>query len=125
MNKVLVIDDEPMILETIRRALESEGYEVSVAASGAKGLEELRGSSFDLTIVDILMPEMDGIEIIREMKRISPSLNVIAISGGGRIDNSSFLSMAEQLGANDSLKKPFSLMELRQRVGNLCGANKH
>src|SRR3954451_24443438 len=109
MSKLLVIDDEARVRKTIRLALERVGHDVVEAENGRVGLQVLRSAEFDLIITDILMPEMEGLETIRALREGGAAIKVLAISGGGRWNNAECLAMAKKFGADDTLRKPFSL----------------
>jgi CheY-like chemotaxis protein len=106
MHKILVIDDNVVVRNTIVQLLEGEGYEVVSAEDGRRGLNVFRAERPDLVITDIIMPEKEGIETIRDIRETSPNAKIIAISGGGRIGNTDFLRIARQLGASDVISKP-------------------
>jgi CheY-like chemotaxis protein len=106
MPKILVIDDNVVVRNTLVQILESEGYEVVSAEDGRRGLTVYRSEKPDLVITDIIMPEKEGIETIRDIRGLSPDAKIIAISGGGRIGSTDFLKIARQLGASDVLAKP-------------------
>lgn len=112
MKRVLVIDDDRLIRMMLRQVLENEGYEVIEASDGREGLHTLRKTNADLILTDIIMPEMEGIETIREIKELLPEIKIIAMSGGGRIGPVPYLEMARDLGADHSLKKPIDQSEL-------------
>ena len=120
MKSVLVIDDEPLVRKTIRLVLEQLGYEVQEAETGVEGIKLAGQRKFDLVITDILMPDMDGLETIINLKSASNTPKLLAISGGGRTKNTEFLNIAEKLGADDTLKKPFDLADLRVKVQAMC-----
>lgn len=109
---ILVIDDEQLIRLQIRSALELEGFTVREAANGNEGLARIAEAVPDVVITDILMPDMEGIETILELRRQHPAIRIIAISGGGRTGNKDFLRTAHHLGADRTLAKPFGLAEL-------------
>jgi CheY-like chemotaxis protein len=115
----LVIDDEELIRELVKEMLEAEGYVVSTAANGKEGVRLYRKELSDLIITDIFMPEMEGLETIRELQRGSPNVKIIAISGGGEKGMLSFLSYAKRFGALRTLEKPFSRQELLTTVREL------
>jgi DNA-binding response OmpR family regulator len=117
MARILLIDDDAMVRDTIRHILIAEAHDVTIAEDGNSALHLFRKSSFDLVITDIMMPEKDGIEIIREMRAIRAGTRILAISGGGRIGNTDFLKIAERLGANAVVAKPFDPDELVERIG--------
>jgi DNA-binding NtrC family response regulator len=100
---LLVIDDEPNILTTLRRALELEGYDVDVAGAGRIGLEKLADRDVDLVLLDVQMPEMDGLAVLRTIRERHPDVPVIMMSGHGTIETA---VSATQLGARDFLEKP-------------------
>jgi DNA-binding response OmpR family regulator len=113
MNEtILVIDDDEAVPYAIRRAFREEGFTVALAADGQEGLELLEGVSPDLVITDLIMPEKEGLETIREMRKRRPDLPIIAISGGGRLVGSDFLDVARRLGADETIVKPFEPEQL-------------
>jgi CheY-like chemotaxis protein len=118
-KRILVIDDENLIREIVKEMLEVEGYVVSTAANGKEGLLLYRKELPDLIITDIFMPEMEGLETIRELHRSSPDVKILAISGGGERGMLSFLSHARRFGALRTLEKPFSREELLNSVREL------
>src|SRR5512137_82004 len=103
--RVLTVDDEQVVVESIRRVLTAEGYEVATATSARGGLDLLRKEQFDLLLVDIKMPEMDGIELLRAARDISPDTEVLIVTGYATIDTA---VEAIKLGAFDYLEKPVS-----------------
>lgn len=119
MAKILIIDDDQMVSATIELLLLKAGHTVTVAANGNLGVASYKASPADLIITDIIMPEKEGIETIQEIRALSPKVPIIAISGGGRTKNYDFLRMANKIGANEVLKKPFANDELLGLV-NKC-----
>lgn len=114
MATVLLIDDEEQVRTLFQTALEESGYRVLSAAGGKEGLRLLEEEPVDLILVDIFMPDMDGLELIQLLRKTQPDGKIIAMSGGtGEWD---YLAVAKRLGANDTLQKPFSLEELRNAV---------
>ena len=107
MARILIIDDDPSILSTLRRAVERAGHEVSAADNGLAGLAQLASAPVDLVVTDIVMPEMEGIELIERLRRGYPGLPVIAMSGGGRVLPNTYLALARAMGASRILIKPF------------------
>ena len=99
-----------------------EGHEVIEANQGDEGLRLYRAKPADLVITDIIMPEMDGIEVIMALRREAPQLKVIAMSGGGRFMQMEPLSMAEPLGAFATLRKPFELDAMIETVKRALAA---
>jgi CheY-like chemotaxis protein len=117
---ILVIDDDPAILSVAELLLKRDGHEVVVAREASKGLRALEDEPFDLVIVDIFMPEMDGLETINQVHRLRPGLPVIVMSGyqfeTALAPRPDFLHMATELGATSSLKKRFRPADLLQAV---------
>ncbi len=109
---VLLVDDDDNVLKTISPMLTDAGFKVVAVTEARVGLDELQANAFDLIITDILMPDMEGIEFIMKLRAKSPRVPIIAISGGGRISNASFLTFAQKLGANAVLEKPFGRDQL-------------
>ena len=107
--RVLLIEDDAAVRRIVRKMLERGRHEVTEAENGRVGLERLSDSAFDLVITDIVMPEMDGIETLIELRKLYPALKVIAMSGGGRTGNMDLLSSAKKLGASAVLHKPFTI----------------
>ncbi len=91
---------------------EDTGHDVTLAEDGAKGLKILNATLPDLVITDIIMPEKEGLETIREIKRDYPNVKIIVISGGGNLDVKSYFKIAQTFGADASLAKPFMPSEL-------------
>ena len=122
MNRILVIDDEKDIRTALKQILELEGYEVDLAANGRDGLAKLEEHGADLVITDIIMPGIDGVATVGQIKKSRPDLPVIVISGGGNvapasyepgaISTSAFLASAQKAGAERTLTKPFERKEI-------------
>lgn len=121
MPRILVIEDDAEVRELLERVLTREGYAVSTAANGKQGVASFGEQAFDLVITDIIMPEKDGIEAIMDLKRRRPDLKLIAISGGGRVEPGNYLHSAQLLGANRTLRKPFTNDEIVAAVRELLG----
>ncbi len=110
---ILIVDDEEAIRTSLRSILEDEGYEVAVAATGAEALKIYGTDPPDLMILDIWMPEMDGLETLRRVKEFVPATQVMMISGHGSIETA---VKAIKLGAYDYIEKPLSLENVTLRV---------
>jgi CheY-like chemotaxis protein len=121
-HKILVIDDNVVVRNTIVQILESEGYEVIGAEDGRRGLHAFRTEHPDLVVTDIIMPEKEGIETIRDIRAESPNAKIIAISGGGRMGNTDFLKIARQLGASEAVAKPLDPDHFLDIVKNCLAA---
>lgn len=116
MPRILVIDDEPEITEVLRDALEAAGYDVLIAQDGDAGIALCRQSQIDLVLTDIVMPHRDGIETIIELRRLFPSLKIIAMSGGGTLRTPEYLRAAALLGSTRTISKPFALRDVVEAV---------
>ena len=112
-GRVLLVDDEQRIVNFIRRGLEAEGLEVDPASDGNEGLQLALGHSYDLVILDLVMPGMDGLTVLRRLLQAKPSQPVLVLSA--RDDTVSKVASLEG-GAEDYITKPFSLEELLARV---------
>lgn len=121
MQKILVIDDDPAILRMIEIMLENTGYQCQCFSSAQEGLTSLDHSAAHLIITDIIMPEMEGIELILNARATFPNLPIIAISGGGRSHRMDVLHLAQQLGAAAVLPKPFTRVELLAAIEKTIG----
>ena len=119
MTTILIIDDDRHIRSILRHMLERAGYTVMEASNGHEGVQHVRGALPDLIITDIFMPEKEGLETIRELRRLCPESKILAISGGGRTGALDFLGVAEKLGAQRTLRKPFLRQELLEAVREL------
>ncbi len=115
MGRILIIEDNEGVRDYVTRALKSD-HDVVAASDGEAGLEAFREKPFDLVITDIFMPSKDGIETIREIRRISLDVKIIAVSGGGGTEWNNSLKAAEMLGASHCLAKPFTLQQLYDAV---------
>jgi len=118
MSRILVIDDDKFVRTSIRAVLESAGHEVSDAGDADTGIRQQHLTPFDVAIVDLVMPQKEGLETIRELRRDYPDLAIIAISGGGAIVKKNFVEAAELFGATSTLEKPFGGEELLGAVLN-------
>jgi DNA-binding response OmpR family regulator len=119
MSCILVVDDEPSILRMISKILQREGHTLLTAKNGNEALVVFGVSDIDLVIVDIIMPEKEGIETIMDLRGKSPDLNIIAMSGGGYANPEGYLITAKALGANATLLKPFNREDLLAAVDSL------
>lgn len=114
---ILVVDDDVSVNKMLSSILADEGHNVHSAINGVEAVRFLKNNdSLQLVISDIIMPEMEGIETIREVKKLNPEIKIIAISGGGKIGAENYLKLANTIGADISLKKPFSRLELLEAI---------
>ena len=115
---ILVVDDEADICTSLQERLTRGGYKVLTASDGRKGLQVYDGHLVDLVITDVLMPELDGLEVVRTLRRLGTAIPIIAMSGGGNRDLD-FLAEAAEFGATRTISKPFRLKELVVMVHDL------
>ena len=113
MTRVLIIEDNPDLAYGLRNNLEIEGYEVEVAADGARGLERARAARPELVILDLMLPEMDGFRVLRAMRAEELSMPVLILTARGEEADK---VRGLKLGADDYVTKPFGLLELLARV---------
>jgi CheY-like chemotaxis protein len=116
MARILVIDDARFVRDVLRHFLEAAGHEVLEAEDGDQAIGIYQQQTPELVISDVIMPNKDGIETLRELRQINPQIKVIAISGGARSGNLDYLEVARKLGADAILSKPFSRALLLQVV---------
>ena len=109
MKRILVVDDEEQIRDLLTRMLELEGFAVDTAEDGEVGMKMLTDISYDLIIIDMIMPVKDGLKLIMELVRDYPEQRILAISGGGAIKAERYLTMAGYIGDDIAiLEKPFT-----------------
>jgi two-component system OmpR family response regulator len=113
MARVLVVDDEPRIVSFVSRALEAEGLGVDAAYDGTQGLELAIARQYDLVVLDLLLPRMDGMEVLRRILDARPEQRVLVLSAVSEVDSR---VTCLDLGASDYLPKPFAIAELVARV---------
>ena len=102
-QKILVVDDEDDLCASLQERLTMEGYKVWTAPDGRKGLQLYKDHPVDLVITDVLMPELDGLEVVRTLRRLGTALPIIAMSGGGNCDLDFLIEAAEFGGYSDDL----------------------
>lgn len=122
MPSILVIDDDKLVRETMQIMLRAGGYDVTVAADGKSGIEAIEAQSFDVAIVDLFMPDMNGLKVVEVIRRTRPALPLIIASGflfAGSSDcppMPGFEDMASEAGAMLTLYKPFRPADVLQAV---------
>ena len=117
-KKILVIDDEQIVLDSVSQILTDENYEVDVSLSGRKGLDWAIERPYDIVLTDIRMPDIGGMKVLRDVKRIKPSLPVVIITGYSTTKSA---VQAMKLGAGDYIEKPFEPEELIESVSRALG----
>jgi DNA-binding response OmpR family regulator len=122
--KILLIDDDPALLSLMAMALKHAGYVIETAADGLQGVQKLDRYDPDLVITDIVMPAMEGIGAIREIRkrRLAHPPKVIAISGAPSTSTAKYLEWAKHLGADEVLAKPFRMSELIELSANVIAS---
>ncbi len=116
MQSILVIDDDKLMCLALARILASAGYSVAQAFNGDEGLQMYRSQKFDLVITDLIMPDKEGIQIIRELRKEDSQIRIIAMSAGGRGGATDYLKWARLMGAKQCLSKPIKREDLLNAV---------
>ncbi len=106
MQTILIVDDEPQVRKILKKVLERNDYKVLEAINGKQGVDLFEMHDPDLIITDLIMPEKEGLEFIREIKTINSNAKIIAISGGGISDPKMYLDLATKFGAVRTFIKP-------------------
>lgn len=119
MAKILVLDDEVEILKLLRTVLSHEGHSVATAADGVRGVAAFDEIRPDLVITDIVMPEQEGMETILKIRKLDQKVPILAISGNTGCTSGDYLNVANSLGADRTLAKPFSPAELVKIVDEM------
>jgi len=123
MARVLVIDDDVMLQRMLKHALRLAGHDVVQAFDGREGVRLCQAAPPDVVLTDILMPNQDGLQTIRELRRACPDVKIIAMSGGSlNLPNMDPLPFARRFGARRVLYKPFGNDELMEAVQEAVGA---
>jgi CheY-like chemotaxis protein len=119
MARILVIDDDGLVRDSLRAVLQLEGHTVLVAADGDEGLRQCREQAIDLVLCDIFMPGREGIETVKEIRRMTADLPIVTMTGGARVVPSAsdrgqtdYLQMSRLVGATATITKPFRHREL-------------
>ena len=119
MSTVLIIDDDTQFNLMLKSALEIKGYEVSTAANGKEGKALYQNKKFDVIITDIIMPDVDGYEVILDLRRMGMSDRTIAVSGGGRTAADDYLVTAQHFDVAATFIKPIDFQALRDKVDEI------
>jgi CheY-like chemotaxis protein len=134
VQRILVVDDEEFVREAMQRVLHSSSVAVAGAADAGAAFAALREAPTDLIIIDVILPDMDGITAIKQIRRDYPDVRIIAISGGGNfglaaylpeaISTSAYLAGCSAAGADGVLAKPFETTELRSLIDRVLSAER-
>ena len=122
-GRVLLVDDDAVLLSVLARAFSAAGYATKTAENGRKALELVKSHRPALVVTDIVMPEMEGIGAIMEIKRDPNAPKIIAISGAGPGSRRDYLKWAKHLGADEVLAKPFRMSEMLALAGRVTANN--
>lgn len=114
--KILIVDDEAQVAKVLAESVRLQGHQAFVAVSGAEGLALLDQKRPDAVFLDIVMPGMSGIEVLRRLRTVYPALPVIVITGRASAEE---VEEAKRLGVTDCVQKPFVLNQLTQALGRL------
>ncbi len=123
MSRILVVEDDEAVRETICVVLEAAGHDIAEATNGEEGLRLIESGAFDLAVVDIWMPRLDGVALLRQARAAASELPFIIVSGGGpghTLEHAS--ALCDAYGANSVLIKPFENRELLEAVDTLTDA---
>jgi CheY-like chemotaxis protein len=121
MACILVVDDDAAFRTTVCEILAAVGYTVLEAGDGRACLATVRRHSIDLIVLDLLMPEQEGLETIHILRREVPAVKIIAISGGGQTGRMDFLEAAQVFGAQRTMRKPLRMQDLLAMIRELLG----
>ncbi len=119
MPSILIVDDDSMVRKMLVKVFQNENYITHDASNGKSALKVFRDENVDVVITDIVMPDMEGIETIRELRKINPDVKIIAFSGGGALSPEGYLKIAASMGARYTFQKPFDINELKEAVKKL------
>jgi DNA-binding NtrC family response regulator len=119
----MVVDDEASVRSALRKILERMGHDVSEAENGRVALEQYREDPCDAMLVDLYMPEVDGVEVMIRLKADDPDVKVVAVSGGGWKSKDSALGEMTDLGAVETIAKPFTVDEVVEVMARVLGTS--
>lgn len=121
--RILIVDDEPDMLWTLSQSLGYAGYAVTQALNAHEALNYVRQGSFALALIDVKLPDMDGLQLATMVKAIAPNLAIILISGYYYVEDSEIAREVNQNVATSFLSKPFSLQEIRNTIQRVLATN--
>ncbi len=119
MNKVLVVDDEKLIVKGIKFSLEQDGYEVDVAYDGSEALKMAKEKEYDIVLLDVMLPEMDGMEVCQAIREFSEMPIIMLTAKGTDMDK----ILGLEYGADDYITKPFNILEVKARIKAIIRRN--
>lgn len=121
MIRILLVDDDNALREMVSRELSLSKIYVKALSNGSKVVSEIKNENYDLIITDIVMPDKEGIETIRDIRQVNSTIPIIAVSGGGPMTADMILDMAMMMGANSILIKPFDTNTLINKIKEILG----
>ena len=124
MAKILLVEDDDLVRDMLTQVLQRASHEVISVANGEEATLSLQKEAPDIMVTDIIMPKKSGITLISEVKNRHPTLEIIAISGGGRLDPTGYLDLSETLGASVSFEKPIDNTALLMAIDLLLHGKK-
>ncbi len=124
MATILLVEDDDLVRDMLTQVLERSSHHVVCAANGEEATEALKNNKPDIMVTDIIMPKKSGITLISEVKNRHPQMEIIAISGGGRLDPTGYLDLSETLGASVSFEKPIDNTALLMAIDLLLHGKK-
>ncbi|KQR95146.1 two-component system response regulator [Chryseobacterium sp. Leaf180] len=116
MNKIVLIEDETSVVSFIKKGLQEKGYEISVAFDGLTGISLVQQNDFDLVILDIMLPEMNGLDVCKEIRKTNKNVPILFLTALGTSEN---IVLGLESGGDDYLVKPFKFIELVARIKSL------
>ena len=119
MRRILLVDDDAALRKLLCLNLTKMGHSVAEATNGKEALTTQESDPAELIITDLIMPEKEGLETIKELRKKYPATKIIAMSGGGRVSAADYLKIAKMLGADKVMTKPFSFQELADAVAEV------
>jgi two-component system, chemotaxis family, chemotaxis protein CheY len=120
MATILLIEDNPQVRPILRMMLQMLGHQVAEAEDGNQGIAVFQQNPAAVVFCDLFMPEKEGLETIRELRTLAPTVKIVAMSGGPMLGGPDFLRMARSLGADATLSKPFDVQSLRETLERLA-----
>ncbi|WP_419869376.1 response regulator transcription factor [Chryseobacterium sp. CT-SW4] len=122
MKKIVLIEDETSVVSFIKKGLQEKGYEISVAFDGLTGVRLVEENDFDLVILDIMLPEMNGLDVCKEIRKTNQHVPILFLTALGTSEN---IVLGLENGGDDYLVKPFKFIELVARVKSLLRRSNH
>lgn len=122
MKRILIVEDDDAYRRSLEQILAKSGYVTVQAANGREALTSFDPGKIDAVVLDLIMPDIEGIETLSKLRRAHPGVKVLAISGGGQIGARDYLELASKLGAQETLAKPFTGEALINALERILGS---